>query len=121
MNGILFILVSSLGVAFAALILRADPRRHDNRAFFVLGLLDATMALFRGTAAFTGYHISEVSVLLPCAAIAPFLGWASLEFAWSFPFNRPLPWRWRVPIGIATVITSAVLVGGRNPQTSNLT
>jgi signal transduction histidine kinase len=79
------------------------------------------MALFRGTAALTGYEISNTSVLLPCAAIAPFLGWASLEFAWSFPFNRPLPWRWRVPIGFATVITSLVLVGGRNPQTSNLT
>jgi signal transduction histidine kinase len=121
MDGLLFILIGSLGVAFAALILRADPRRHDNRVFFVLGLLDATMALFRGTATLTGYHISETSVLLPCAAIAPFLGWASLEFAWSFPFSRPLPWRWRVPVGVATVITSTILIIGRNSQTSNLT
>ncbi|HUQ04970.1 MAG TPA: ATP-binding protein [Kofleriaceae bacterium] len=120
MNGLLFILIGSLGVAFAALILRADPRRHDNRTFFVLGLLDATMALFRGTAALTGYEIADIEVLLPCAAIAPFLGWASLEFAWSFPFNRPLPWRYRVPLILATLATSTLLVTGRGHTESNL-
>jgi signal transduction histidine kinase len=120
MNGVLFILIGSLGVAFAALILRADPHRHDNRTFFVLGLLDATMALFRGTAALTGYQIADIEVLLPCAAIAPFLGWASLEFAWSFPFNRPLPWRYRVPLILATLATSTLLVTGRGHTESNL-
>ncbi len=120
MNGILFILIGSLGVAFAALILRADPTRHDNRAFFVLGLLDATMALFRGVAAVTGHSIAESSVLLPCAAMAPFLALASLEFAWSFPFNRRMPWRLRIPIAVATLVTAIVLIGGRSVTTSNL-
>ncbi len=114
MNGVLFILIGSLGVGFAALILRADPRRHDNRTFFVLGLLDATMAIFRGTSVLSGYEIAETSVLLPCATIAPFLGWATLEFAWSFPFNRPLPWRFRVPLVAATILTSVMLVIDRD-------
>ena len=39
MIGLLHIAIGSLGAAFALLILRADPRRHDNRAFAVLGLL----------------------------------------------------------------------------------
>ncbi len=120
MNWILFIMIGSLGVAFSALILRADPHRHDNRAFAVLGLLDATMALFRGTATIHGADIAETAVLLPCALMAPFLAWATLEFAWSFPFNRPLPWRWRVPIALATVATVGLLGGGKSAHTSNL-
>ena len=33
MNGILHLLIGSLGVAFSLLILRADPHKWDNRAF----------------------------------------------------------------------------------------
>ena len=113
MNGVLHIIIGSLGVAFALLIFRADPQRHDNRAFALLGLLDATMALFRGISAVHGAGIADFTVMLPCAMVAPLLGWASLEFAWSFPFNRPLPWRWRVPIALATFATVvAIMLGG---------
>ena len=121
MTGLLHVLTGSLGVAFALLIFRADPKRHDNRAFAVLGLLDATMALFRGTAGVLGSDIADIIVLFPCALLAPFLGWATLEFAWSFPFNRPMPWRWRVPVMLATFGAVATLAFGNSVTANNLT
>lgn len=120
MTGVILILIGSLGVAFSILILRSDPTRHDNRAFATLGLLDATMALFRGTTALHGADIADRTVMYPCALMAPFLAWATLEFAWSFPFNRPLPWRWRVPIAVATLATLVLLASGRSIERSNL-
>lgn len=100
--GLLHLLIGSLGVAFATLILRADPKRWDNRAFAVLGYLDAAMALFRGVAASSGADISDRTVMVPCAGMAPLLAWASIEFAYSFPFSRRLSWAWRVPLLVAT-------------------
>ncbi|MBK9035022.1 MAG: hypothetical protein IPL61_27790 [Myxococcales bacterium] len=111
MIGLLHIAIGSLGAAFSLLILRADPRRHDNRAFAALGLLDALMALFRGVAGLLGASLVEVSVLTPCVIVSPFLAWATLEFAWSFPLNRPLAWRWRLPIAAAALTTAGLLAG----------
>lgn len=120
MNGVLHLVIGSLGAAFALLILRADADRHDNRAFAVLGFLDATMALFRGVAGVLGSDIAAATIIYPCALLAPFLAWATLEFAWSFPFNRPLPWRWRAPIMAATAASVVVLGAGRSVLASNI-
>ena len=120
MTAILHIITGCIGVAFALLVYRADPRRHDNRAFALLGLLDATMAIYRGTAGVLGADITDRSVMFPCAMVAPLLGWASLEVAWSFPFNRPMPWRWRVPIVLATIGALIGLALGRSTFSANL-
>lgn len=120
MSGALHIVIGCLGVAFALLVLRADPHRHDNRAFALLGLLDAAMSLYRGMAGVYGAAIGDPYVMLPCALISPLLAWATIEFAWSFPFSQPLPWRWRVPtaiaclgaiVTIATARSQAVMTG----------
>ncbi|MCA9679596.1 MAG: hypothetical protein KC464_31480, partial [Myxococcales bacterium] len=103
MNGVMHLLIGSIGAAFATLILRADPKRWDNRAFALLGYLDAMMALYRGVAASSGADIADRVVMLPCATASPLLAWASIEFAYSFPFSRRLPWRWRVPLVVASV------------------
>ena len=110
MSGALHVIIGALGAAFALLILRADPRRHDNRAFAALGLLDAFMALYRGFAGLYGASIYEADVMLPCAIISPLLAWATIEFAWSFPFSRPLPGRWRVPLIAVTAASMALIV-----------
>ena len=113
MSSALHVIVGSLGAAFALLILRADPRRHDNRAFAVLGLLDAAMALYRGIAGLYGVSITDRDVMLPCALLSPLLAWATIEFAWSFPFSRPLPWRWRCSLMVAIAIAITVIAGFR--------
>jgi len=40
--------------------------------------------------------------------LAILLGWATIELAYSFPFNRPLPWRFRLP-GLLWAGTTLVL------------
>ena len=119
MNGLLHLLIGSLGVAFSLLILRADPRRWDNRSFATLGLLDASMALFRGVTAASGAAIADRAVMVPCAALSPLLAWWSIEFAYSFPFNRRLPWKWRLPLIAATALTSASIVFAGGKQEIN--
>jgi len=106
---ILHALIGALTIAFSVLILRADPRSWDNRAFAALGLLDATMALFRGVAGLFGASMLDPEVVIPCALLAPLLAWATIEFAYSFPFARPMPWRWRAPM-LAWVAAALVVM-----------
>ncbi len=113
MTPILLTLIGTLAVAFALLILRAD-RRWDNRAFAVLTLLDATMALFRGVAGLFGASLLDAEVVIPCSLLAPPLAWATIEFAYSFPFARPMPWRWRTPMMLWTAAALTVMVTGRD-------
>ena len=110
MGGVLHILIGSLGVAFALLILRADPRRWVNRSFATLAFLDALMALFRGITAASGADIADRTVMVPCAALSPLLAWWSIEFAYSFPHNRKMPWRWRIPLVLATAAVVATII-----------
>jgi len=112
-NGLLHLLIGSLGAAFALLIYRADPRRWDNVSFAMLVLLDSTMALFRGIAAAGGADIADRTVMVPCAALSPTLAWWSIEFAYSFPFARPMPWRWRAPLVAVTAAAMTAMVLGR--------
>jgi signal transduction histidine kinase len=109
MNGLLHLLIGSLGVAFALLIYRADPKRWDNVSFATLGLLDAAMALYRGIAAAGGADIADRSVMVPCAVLSPMLAWWSIEFACSFPFSRPMRWRWRAPLMTLTATAMTLM------------
>jgi len=110
----LLILIGAVALAFSLLILRAEPGRWDNRAFAVLGLLDAAMALYRGVAGLFGASLLDPEVLLPCALLAPLLAWATIEFAWSFPFSRPMPWRWRAPVLAWTATAIGVMMASRD-------
>ena len=85
MTPILLTLVGTLAVAFALLVLRADPRRWDNRAFAVLTLLDATMALFRGVAGL--FVISVVSAVV--GYVLASVGWdAWIRLRWRRKIRR---------------------------------
>jgi hypothetical protein len=68
---VLHILIGALALAFGLLILRADPRRWDNRAFAALGVLDAATALFRGIASLFGASMLDPEVVIPCSLLAP--------------------------------------------------
>jgi signal transduction histidine kinase len=110
-NGLFHLLIGSLVLGFSLLILRANPQRWDNRAFALLGALDAAVALFRGVALVHGVDLADRSVMWPCAAMSPLLAWWSLEFTYSFPFSRPMPWRWRAPLLAATAAAVTLVAG----------
>ena len=110
MTPVLHILIGALALAFALLILRADPRRWDNRAFAALGVLDAATALFRGIASLFGASLLDPEVVIPCSLLAPLLAWATIEFAYSFPFARPMPWRWRAPLILWVAAALTVMI-----------
>jgi hypothetical protein len=107
---VLHILIGALALAFGLLILRADPRRWDNRAFAALGVLDAATALFRGIASLFGASLLDPEVVIPCSLLAPLLAWATIEFAYSFPFARPMPWRWRAPLILWVAAALTVMI-----------
>jgi signal transduction histidine kinase len=98
MLGATLVLATVLGCAFAPLVLRADPRRWDNRVFAAVGITDALMNGYRALMVLSGHKLSDTGTLLGCTAGAATIAWLSLEFAWSFPFNRPLAARYRVAI-----------------------
>ena len=93
----LLILIGAVALAFSLLILRAEPGRWDNRAFAVLGLLDAAMALYRGVAGLFGASLLDPEVLLPCALLAPLLADESplvrghAAWAWARLASEPGP------------------------------
>lgn len=108
MIGLVFCLISALGVAFSVALIRADPKRWDNRVFGAMGLLDAFTNAYRGVVLLSGHDLTEPDILPFCGALAVPLGWGSIEFAYSFPFSRPMPNRLRIPVVAATVATLAM-------------
>ncbi|MBX3227822.1 MAG: hypothetical protein KIT84_15805 [Labilithrix sp.] len=118
MIGVLFCVMAALGVAFSLALIRADPRRWDNRVFGAMGLLDSAASAYRGVTLLGGGDLAEREVLIVCGALAIPLGWGSIEFAYSFPFSRPAPMKLRVPVGLATVASLFVAL---NPATRELT
>ena len=117
MTPVLHTVIGLLALTFSILILRADPCRWDNRAFASLGFLDAATALYRGVAGWFGASQLDPEVIIPCSLVAPFLAWATIEFAYSFPFARPLPWRWRWPL-VAWTAGALALMVTRRPSDS---
>jgi signal transduction histidine kinase len=94
----LFLLVvACLGVAVALLVVRADPGRWDNRVFAALAILDSALTLVRCAAVFTGHQLCDRAYQDVGADASILLAWATVEFSWSFPFNRPMPWKLRAP------------------------
>jgi signal transduction histidine kinase len=107
----LFFLLAVLGLTFAIVVLRADPRRWDNQLFAAMAALDGTTSAYRGLVLAGDRAFEELTVQNNCARSAFVLVWLSIEFAYSFPFSRPAPVRLRVPTLLAvgaTVALSAV-------------
>ncbi len=89
----LLLFVALLGVTFSALVLRADPRRRENRLFAAMGIVDSAMSALRAVTVLLGYSLVDESVLWICADLVIVLAWLSVAFAASFPHGRPPP-RW---------------------------
>jgi signal transduction histidine kinase len=84
----LLLLLSVLGVTLAALVLRAAPRRHDHRFFAALVLVDSLMAAARGLLLIAGHALTDGVAKQTATAFGVLTAYLSLEFAYSFPFDR---------------------------------
>lgn len=98
----LLLLLALLGYAVAALVLRADPKRWDNRIFAAMCFVDATNEAIRGTMMLDGRPLLEPSVLLCCFVGNIIVAHLAIEFAYSFPFNRRLPFTIGLPLMFGT-------------------
>ena len=93
MLAVLLFVIGSLGIGFAAVVYRADPRRLDNRLFALIAGIDAATAFARALFVSQGYALSDTIVLQVVTALSAAIAAATLEFAFSFPFSRRVP-RW---------------------------
>ncbi|MCW5807951.1 MAG: hypothetical protein KIT31_36705 [Deltaproteobacteria bacterium] len=105
--GLLPLVISTIGVAYAVLVLRGGTRR-DNVAFGVLALVDAMMTAWRGINVITGGSIISTGVLVPCTIGTILLAILTMEFAYAFPGRRGMPWTWRVPLLAWAVLALAL-------------
>ncbi len=100
--------IAVLGVALGALVLRADPKRWDNRFFFLLALADGATAAARGLLVLAGGAIDDHSMLLVGLVGATVTSYFSIEFAYAFPRNRPAPWPVRI-VAAAGAVAGVVM------------
>jgi signal transduction histidine kinase len=103
----IFFLLVVVSIPFPIVVLRAEPRRWDNRVFAAMALGDATLSAYRGLAVMSGHSLVELDVVANNTRAAFVMAWLSIEFAYSFPFSRPAPARIRVP----TVIAVGAMLG----------
>ncbi|MEO6774223.1 MAG: ATP-binding protein [Kofleriaceae bacterium] len=94
-GGIVALLIAAIGAAYAGLVIRAAPHRRDNILFGLLAATDAAMTAWRGVNAIAGVPIIDASCLMPCAIGTIVMALLSMEFMFSFPRRRAMPWRWR--------------------------
>jgi len=112
-NALLF-LVGFFEFAMCIVILRAAPERYDNRVFAAMGLIEGGLQVFRGFSLLEGHDmLSRVCLQGDMLATIP-MGYLTLGFAYSFPFNRRPPMRFLVP---AFVWTAAAFAASAHPAT----
>jgi signal transduction histidine kinase len=94
-GGFVALLIAAIGAAYAGLVIRAAPHRRDNVMFGLLAATDAAMTAWRGVNALSGVPIVDASCLMPCAIGTIVMALLSMEFMYSFPRQRAMPWPWR--------------------------
>src|SRR5688572_32394654 len=97
----LFFAMAAFGVSLSAMVLRADPGRRDSRLFATLGILDSINLSLHGVFLLAGYSLAATTPVMVSGSVAVVLAYVTVEFAWSFPFEEPLPRRYRIPLLVA--------------------
>ncbi len=94
--------------AFGVVVYRADPRRWDNKMFAGIAIIDAVTAAVRAVLVFEGHSIWD-PLGVRSSGCQALIGFFTLEFAYSFPFNRPAP-RWLRALNLAASLVATVLM-----------
>ncbi|HTJ45251.1 MAG TPA: ATP-binding protein [Kofleriaceae bacterium] len=110
MTGWALIAIAVLGVAYATLVLRAAPGRRDNQLFFAIAILDVAMVAWRGAQVLTGHRLVDPSCLTACSVGTTLLATLCVEFLWSFPSQRPMPWSLRGLLVAMAIGASALMI-----------
>lgn len=100
----LITLLGVLGVALSIIIVRADPRRWDNRIFAAMCLVDATTATIRAAHLFDTGSLLDTPLLRTCLFSSIITAYLTVEFAYSYPFSRQLPARPRAAVLGVTIL-----------------
>jgi len=101
---VLLFVIGAFGIGFAAVVYRADPTRHDNRLFAVVGAIDAVTAFARALLVWQGHQLSDLIVTRVNTVLQALIAAVIIAFAWSFPFSRKLP-RWAVVLDVVALFT----------------
>jgi signal transduction histidine kinase len=107
---LLLFLTGCLGVSWAVVVYRADPRRWDNRVFAAIGAIDAAMAFLRAFAVYGGTSLIEVGLGRWCAVLSIALSWLTIELAYSFPRSKPAPTWLRLLVLLCCTVSCGFLV-----------
>lgn len=108
-GGLIALVIAAIGAAYAVLVIRAAPTRHDNVTFGALALVDATITAWRGISVVSGESIVANVVTLPCALGTIVLAVLTIEFVASFPRRASMASR-RRGLVIAWALGGAIVV-----------
>src|SRR5262249_28111103 len=92
-----------------AVVYRADPTRHDNRLFGLVGAIDALTAFARGLLVLQGHQLSDLIVTRVNTVLQAVIAAAVNAFASPFPFSRRLP-RWALVLAVLAVVALVTVV-----------
>jgi signal transduction histidine kinase len=106
----LLIVLAVLGGSVALIVLRGDPKRWDNRVFAAMLLVDALTELLRGVEMFRGQQLTDAAVLHSCHVGSIIVAYFTIEFVYSYPFDRRMPRRARWPLMFFTLLTAIAAV-----------
>jgi signal transduction histidine kinase len=104
----MLLIIAVLGASVGAIVLRADPRRWDNRIFAMMCFVDAISEAIRGYELLHGHPLTATYVLRVCHIGSIVIAYFTIEFAYSFPNNRQLPTKARIPVALGTLATIAL-------------
>src|SRR5688500_9457844 len=106
----MLLVIAVLGASVAAIVLRADPKRWDNRLFAAMAFVDAFTAGLRGVEILAGRGLTDLAVLRTCHISSIWIAYLTIEFAYSYPFNRRLPGQTRAAVLAGTTFTTVLCV-----------
>src|SRR5687767_13170583 len=104
LTGVILVALGVLGLAVAALVWRSDPDRLDNRMFALLAAADSARSAWLGGVVLDGNSLGSEATLIPGVIGAIVVAYLSIEFVYSFPFERRAPAWMRWPLFVMMLV-----------------
>jgi signal transduction histidine kinase len=108
---ILHVATCAFGLLFAVLLVRADPRRRENRLLALAAALDVAMMATGGAVLAAGGSLTEPSYIWVCLVGRILVVHPILEFTYAFPFDEsPRPAVRRIGLAATAAAVTLALI-----------
>jgi signal transduction histidine kinase len=113
---LLIFLIAVTGTAVGALVLKSDHKRWDSKIFAAMCFVDSATEAMRAAYILDGNYLTAIDVQRSCLLGGIAIAYLTVEFVYSFPFDRRLSPKRRAVLAAACLLAVSLVL---HPATSS--